>query len=75
MLAGLCMHEGDSGHGGRPLPVVSSTLVLVRQGSIDFIDGVHFSMHGCLCPRHWFCQKLRETGLLCAVACKQIFTS
>ena len=62
MLAGLCMHEGDAGHGERPLPNVGSTLVLVRQQSIDFIDGIHLSMHGCLRPSYWPCQKSREHG-------------
>ena len=48
MLAGLCMHEGDPSYGVRPLPVIRCTLGLIRQESIDFVDGVHLSMHGCL---------------------------
>ena len=53
MLAGLCMHETEPDSGITPLPAISCTLVLIRQESIDFIDGVHLSMHGCLCPRHY----------------------
>ena len=51
MLAGLSMHEGNPKNIVRPLPAICCTLVLIRQEIIDFVDGVHLSMHGCLCPK------------------------